>query len=317
MMLSTILFAASVNPVLVASGIAVALGVLLFFWGLKNLRESRTVAGIPEAPVRAIAAGPVHVHGKTAGDGAFMSPVSGAPCYYYKVQVEKWAPQGNQANQANPAQAQGRWEIFKNEAAERTFCVEDGTGRVLVDPHSAEYDLPQTLRAEIGPHSSHYCHIDPSLGLPRLTENQLHAALMADWAQARAAVQELGVPGAKVVDKVLAAGQKMGSMGLSMTVDGVSINPGGIGESYRFQETCLLAGHEYSVIGTCDQNPSAKDERDGKVIRKGTSAPFLISPKTGAQLVKNLRLQGMVMIVIGIAMMAGGVAFAALRLSGR
>jgi E3 Ubiquitin ligase len=308
MMLSIILFAAFVNPVLVPSAIAIALGLLLFFWGLKNLRESRAVAQIPEAPIGGIAAGPVHVYAKTVGDGALTGPITGAPCYYYKVQVEKWGKQGDQE----------RWESFKNEVAERSFYLDDGTGRVLVDPHGAEFDLPQTLRAEIGPNSNHLCYIDPSLGLPRLPENQLHASLMADWAQARAAVQSMGVPGAKVVDKVLAAGEKMGSMGISMNVDGVSINPGGVGESYRFQETCLLAGHEYSVIGTCDQNPNPKDERDNKVIRKGTSEKtFLISPKTGEQLVKKLRLQGVVMIAAGIVMMVAAIAFTLLRLSGR
>lgn len=286
-----------VNSALVGSGIAILIGLVLFFWGLKSLRESQVVAQIPESPVGSVAPGPVHVHGKTSGDGALTSPITGMPCYYYKAQVEKWVKQGDQE----------RWQVFKNETAQRNFCIEDGTGRVLVDPQGAEFSLPQTIQAEIGPKSNHSCFLDPSLGLPRPNENQLHAILISDWQQARAAVQSLGIPGAKVADKVLGAGETMARWGVTMNVDGVEINPGGVGESFRFHETCLLAGREYSVIGTCDQS-------NGKVIRKGTSnKTFIISPKSGQQLAKSLHLQGFLMVAIGALMTIAALAFATMN----
>lgn len=303
-MTSLHLMAASVNPALLGSGIAWIIGLVLFFWGRKSLRESQIVAQIPEAPVSGIVPGPVHVHGKAAGDAMLMSPITGMPCYYYKAQVEKLVKQGDQE----------RWEVFKNEAAQKNFYIDDGTGRVLVDPQGAEFDLRQTLQAEIGPKSNHSCFIDPSLGLPRPNENQLHAVLLADWQQARAAVQSMGMPGSKTVDKVLATGEKMARWGIAMNVGGVEINPGGVGESYRMRETCLLAGHEYSVVGTCDPNQSAKGPQDARVIRKGTSEKtFLISLKSGEQLIGRLRTQGIVMVAIGIVMMVGAVALAVLR----
>lgn len=305
-MLPTIFLAGSISPVLLASAIAIAMGLLLVFWGRKSLRESRIVAQVPEAPVGRIAAGLVHVHGKTTGDGALISPITSLPCYYYKSQVEKWVQEG----------AQGRWQIFKNETGQQRFYIEDGTGRVLVDPQGAEFDLPQTLQAEIGPRSNHSCFIDSATGLPRPTENQLHATLIADWQQARAAIQGVGIPGAKAVDKVLAAGEKMATWGVSMNVDGVEINPGGIGESYRFRETCLLAGHEYSIVGTCAQNPNGndKDPQDARLIAKGKNeTTFLISSRSGQQLTTRLRLQGVIMIAVGAGMIVGAVALGIMR----
>lgn len=296
-MISTMFLAAFVNPALVGSGIAVVIGLVLFFWGLKNLRESQVVAQVPESAVGSLAPGPVHVHGKISGEDALTSPITGVPCYYYKAQVEKWVKQGDQE----------RWQVFKNETEQRSFYIEDGTGHVLVDPQGAEFSLPQAIQAEIGPKSNHSCFLDPSLGLPRPNENQLHEILISDWRQARAAVQSMGMPGANAVDKVLGAGETMARWGVTMNVGGVEINPGGVGESYRFHESCLLAGHEYSVIGTCDQNAS-------KLIRRGTgNQPFIISPKSGQQLVKSLHLQGLIMVVIGAVMAIAALAFAAMN----
>jgi hypothetical protein len=295
----------SVNNVLLPVVIAVAIGAVLFLWGLKTRRESQLVAQVPQVAINNIAEGTVHVHGKTAGDDRLLSPITGVPCYYYKVQVEKWVKQGDQE----------RWEPFKNETGQRSFYLDDGTGRVLIDLQDVEFDLPQTLRAEIGIKSSHYCYVDPSLGIPRLSENQLHAALIVDWGQARAAVQGMGTTGvAKAADKVLAVGEKMAEWGVSANVGGVEINPGLVGESFRFKETCLLADREYSVIGTCDQNPNAKGDQDRKVIRKGkTEKTFLISLKTGDQLAKGLRLRGTVMMAIGAVLVIAAVAFGLTR----
>ncbi len=164
--------AVATNVVLPAA-IAAAIGVMLLLWGLKSRRESRLVAQTPQVPVRDIATGPAHVYGKATGDERLMSPITGVPCYYYKLLVEKLVKQGDQE----------RWENFKNETGQRSFYLDDGTGRVLIDPQEAEFDLPSTLRAEIGPGSAHYCKVDPALGIGMFSENQLHAALISDWGE--------------------------------------------------------------------------------------------------------------------------------------
>lgn len=295
---------AAVVNIFVPVGIAIGLGAILFLWGIKLRQESQTVAQIPEAPIGKTAPGPVHVRGKSTGDDLLRSPITGVPCYYYQVQVEKWVKQGDQE----------RWEPFKKETGQRSFYLDDGSARVLVDLQNAEFDLTPTLLAEIGPKSAHYCKIDPATGLRWLSENQLHAALIADWGQARAAVQGIGGATARAADKVLAAGEKMAEWGVQATIDGVTLNPGMVGESFRFRETCLLAGQEYSVIGTCEQNPNSKDQPDAKVIRKGAATPtFLISTKSGQQLVKALQVRATVMMVAGAILALAGIAIFLVR----
>lgn len=302
MILVILAVAAVAKQVVVGAIIAAGLGVMLVLWGLKSRREAGVVSQIPEAPIGSISAGLVHIHGRTAGDERLISPISGASCFYYKLQVDKKVKRGDQES----------WEAFKNETGQRRLYLEDGTGRVSVDLQEAEFDLPQTLRAEIGPSSMHYCHVDPALGIGMLTENQLHAALVSDWGQARAAVQRLGSSGVvKAADAVLAAGQTMAEWGVSANVDGVQINPGMVGESFRIQETCLLADREYSVIGTCDQNPDATNDQDRRVVHKGKAEKtFLVSVKTGDQLAKGLRVRATVMMVAGVLLIVGAAAWA-------
>jgi len=303
----TMLFAVaatSVIHVLVLATIFLGLGVLLLLLGVHSYREGRLVANTPETPIGSIPVGLVRIRGKATGAEILTSPVTGVPCYYYHLEVDKWVKKDDQE----------RWQNFKNETAQRNFLLDDGTARVLIDPQDAEFDLPQSLRAEIGPESSQSCYVDSSLGVPNVTQNQLYACLMSDWQKTRAAVQSSEIPGAKAADKFLAVGQKMASLGFSMDVDGVSINPSEAGESFRFSETCLLADREYSVMGTCEQNSTSGNMPAENIIRKGKNKKaFLITGKTGNEIGNRLRWQAVVMILVGIAMIIGTIAVSLIR----
>ena len=289
---------------LVAVAIAVVIGAVLFLWGLKSRRDSLAATQISGSSIANIGIGAVQVRGKATGGQHLTSPISGVFCYYYKLQVEKWVKQGDQVT----------WQAYKNETGQQNFYLDDGSGRVLVDLQAVEFDLPATLQAEIGINSAHYCKVDPSAGIARLGENQLHAALIAGWGQARATAQSVGGAAGKAADKVLATGDKMAEWGMAMNIGGVEVNPGLVGESFRIRETCLLADHEYSAIGTCDQNINAKDAQDGKIVHRGAATKtFLISDKTGQQLEKKLQLQAIVFMVVGALLVAGAVVFALIR----
>lgn len=288
-----------------AVAIAVVIGAVLFLWGLKSRRDSLAAARTSGSSIANIGVGAIQVRGRATGGQRLTSPISGVSCYYYKVQVEKWVKQGDQVT----------WQGYKNETGQQSFCLDDGTGRVLIDLQTAEFDLPATLQAEIGINSTHYCKVDPSAGIARLSENQLHAALIAGWGQARVAAQNIGGAAGKAADKVLATGEKMAAWGMAMNIGGVEVNPGLVGESFRIRETCLLADHEYSVIGTCDQNPNAKDAQEGKIVHRGAATKtFLISDKTGQQLEKKLQLQAIISMLAGVLLVAGAIAFALTRL---
>lgn len=263
------------------------LGVVLFVLGFRFYREYRILEDTPVAPIRSIPMGLVHVHGKTTGEDRLTSPLTGVGCYYYEVVVEKWVPKDKG----------GEWEKIRTDTAERRFRLDDGTGTVLVDPQHAEYDLPHTFRGEIGPLKDSR-HVDPSLGVPGPSKQDLHAFLTGDVSSAQKELASTGVPGTNVLGKVLAVGRELESMGVSLS-------------TYRFTEQCLLAERDCTILGTCAENPSPKDEHDRNLLMRGQNEKtFLITSKTEQQIEKSLRWKAMGLVLLGAAIMIGMAAVA-------
>lgn len=280
--------------------IALLIGVVLFFLGFRTYREYRIIADTPMIPIRSAPMGLVHVHGKTMGDDRLSSPLTGVPCYYYRVHVEKWVKKDDKEE----------WQTVHNDIGEIRFYLEDATGKMLVDPHNAEYELPQSFRAEIGPHSSRTRFVDASLGVPGPSDQDLRAYLTGDFTLAREALKSVQMPGAKALDKALAVGEKMQKLGISIGAGGISMDFG-TGQSYRFTETCLPAERDCNVLGTCAENPSPAGEHDRNLLRKGQNEKtFLITTKSEKQIEKSLRLKALVLVVVGAALIVGGAALA-------
>jgi len=289
----------SQHPYLFAM-VALLIGVIIFFLGFRTYREYRILADTPMIPIRSAPMGLVHVRGKTRGEDRLTSPLTGVPCYYYRVHVEKWVKKDDKEE----------WETVHNDIGECKFYLEDATGKMLVDPHNAEYELPQSFRAEIGPKSNRSRFVDASLGVPGPSEQNLRAYLTGDFTLARAALKSIPIPGAKALDKALAVGEKMQKLGISIGAGGISMDLG-TGQSYRFTETCLPADRDCNVLGTCAENPSPADEHDRNILKKGQNEKtFLITTKSEKQIEKSLRLRAFVMVLVGAALIVGGVALA-------
>lgn len=287
------------HPYLFAT-ILFLIGAVLFIVGFRTYRKYRLIADTPMIPIRSAPMGLVHVHGTTTGDDRLTSPLTGVPCYYYRVQVEKRVRKDDKEE----------WESVHTDMAESKFYLKDVTGKVLVNPHNAEYELPHSFRAEIGPRSGRSRFVDASLGVPGPTEQELRAYLAGDFNRAREALKAVPIPGAKILDKALAVGAKMQSLGVSVSAGGVSIGFG-TDQSYRFTETCLPADRECNVLGTCAENPSPIDEHDRNMILKGENEKtLLITTKSEKQIEKSLRWRAFALIVIGAGLIVGGAALA-------
>jgi E3 Ubiquitin ligase len=268
-------------------------GLLLFYLGLRSFRKSKVVAQIPESPIRGIAWGMVRVFGRVEGDEPLTSPITGSPCFYYRVSARKLVGEGTHQ----------RWEDFKEATANRKFYINDGTARVLVDPENAEFDLTTTLKAEVGHKSEHSCSVDPALSFPVPSKEQLHAILMSDWDRKKgptAPVEELPVREEEKPEKEKWWVPKK----ISLEIEGLGgIELGAKPEKYSLEETCLLVGREYSIVGTCDQEPNSEIAPAAKVIRMGTEEKtFMISSRRGELLVKNLRRQAVIMLILAIVL---------------
>lgn len=305
MLMLSLIFAAStghVSPVFPA--VLLLLGVILFFVGFRTYRQYRIMADTPLIPVRSVPMGLVHVSGKSTGGNPLTSPLTQVPCYYYEVKVERMVKRDNRED----------WETTSTEKIETPFYLEDATGKILVHPRNAEYDVTRAFWGELRPASilslgSAPRKVDESLGVAAPTDERLRAYLGGQLGQARAALESSGVPGAKIMGKGLAIADKMQAMGVSIGAGGINIDFGD--HTYRFTETCLVAGRACNIMGTCTENPSPADESDRNLIKKGENEKtYLITTKTEKQIEKSLRLKAVLMVIIGAGLIVGGVALA-------
>ncbi|HEV2350648.1 MAG TPA: hypothetical protein VG028_12465 [Terriglobia bacterium] len=115
-------------------------GLWMFFKGFKIYREYRVLEDTPEIPIRSIPMGLVHVHGKATGEQPIPSPISHTPCFFYKVDIERWEHHGKGSS----------WRAYKTDIDGSKFYLDDGSGKVLVDAHGAEYDLEKSCQCETG-----------------------------------------------------------------------------------------------------------------------------------------------------------------------
>jgi Ca2+/Na+ antiporter len=279
-------------------------GVVLFIVGFRSYREYRIMADTPQIPVRSVPMGLVHVQGKSTDGAPLTSPLTRVPCYYYEVKVEKRVKRDNREE----------WESAGTEKAEVPFYLEDTTGKILVNPQHAEYDVPRSFWGELRPKTllsfgSASRKVDESLGVPPPTDEHLRAYLNGQFSQARAALKSSNAPGAKVMDKALGVAEKMQALGVSIGAGGISMDFGA--HTYRLTETCLVAGRACNVLGTCTENPSPADENDRNLIKRGENErTFLITTKSEKQIEKSLRFRAFLLIVLGAALIVGGVAIA-------
>ncbi len=229
------------------SGIALLVGIgaglFCFFKGFRIYRQYRVLADTPESPIFSISMGFVEVHGKAkpAQGGLVNSPVTRTPCLFYKVDIKGFVD--------GP---RGGWSHHRTVAEGVPFYLEDGTGKVLIDAHGAEYDLIRTAWRETG-----------GISLQGIfqTFREIHSPM-------RFLVED---------NELINYAQSLSSM------EGAS-------KRYRFIEYCLLAEHWYDVAGTCVENPEPKDEHDRNMIVKGLDVPtFLITWRSEAGIKRLLR----------------------------
>jgi hypothetical protein len=182
----------------------------------------------------------------------------------------------------------------------RPFYLDDGTGKVLVNAPYAEFDAPRTFCQEIGPNPGIWRFMEPSLGVAGPWDQELRAYLAGAAERAGAALAATNVRGSSAAVKTLGVGYKLAVPGISAGGgSGLSIDK--IGEhQIRFTEECLLADRDCTVMGTCVENPSPKDDQDRNLITRGESEKtFLISSKSEQKVEKSLRKQALILILIG------------------
>jgi len=118
---------------------AIGLGVYLFFRGFPFLKRKRLIQNTPTSTVRGASLGAVEISGKVVGPYTLISPFSELDCFYYHAVACGCSGDANQV---------------REETLYTPFFLDDGTGRLMVDPRGAEMALPPSVEEDYAPSTS-------------------------------------------------------------------------------------------------------------------------------------------------------------------
>jgi len=118
----------------------IVIGAVLFFKGFGMLRYKRMILDTPLSKIHSASIGLVEVMGTATGPKTLTAPVTGEPCFYYRVRAWQWYESGDKHE----------WRQVIDESVYLPFFLEDNTGRVLVDAQGAEMDVHKSFSDELG-----------------------------------------------------------------------------------------------------------------------------------------------------------------------
>jgi len=133
--------------------VVVAAAVFVMYVRNERQRPSR----LREAPARPISElaedTPGRVVGITQNPGEpLTAPLSGRPCVYYAVRVERLRTPDAAAELAATTAAAASWVVIASETRFVSFLIQDETGRALIEPTAAKVELSGAeVPVELGP----------------------------------------------------------------------------------------------------------------------------------------------------------------------
>jgi len=137
----SIFYFSSSGGFLLFSVAGIALGLFLFLNGFRMLRYKRLILDTPLSKIHSASMGLVEVMGTPVGPHTLAAPVTGDPCFYYRVQAWQWTETDNGKSHV--------WKSVLDESSYIPFFLEDATGRVLIDSQGAEMDVHRSFSDQI------------------------------------------------------------------------------------------------------------------------------------------------------------------------
>ncbi|MDY6778575.1 MAG: hypothetical protein SVU32_07960, partial [Candidatus Nanohaloarchaea archaeon] len=124
---------------LIYSAIFFILGLEAVVFGFRGLWEKQLIKNTPTSKVRSLAMGLVEVNGTAEpAQDTVPSPVTGTPCLFYKYEVEERRKMDDD------------WNTVAEDTGGTSFLLDDGTGKVLIDPRDAELEVDRDEKVKIG-----------------------------------------------------------------------------------------------------------------------------------------------------------------------
>lgn len=107
-------------------------GIALFIWGFFQLRKKQIIENIPTSKIRSMAMGLVEIQGAAVDWMPLTAPFTQKKCVFYHYQVQELRRSKNSSH----------WVTIKEGKTEQSpFFVTDDTGKVLINPLGANFDL--------------------------------------------------------------------------------------------------------------------------------------------------------------------------------
>jgi len=261
-------------------------GVLALRGGLQRFRERQLVRNTPTSTVRSIAVGDVEIEGTADPvDEPLVSPVTEMPACVWELEIERLDETGNGGSE---------WSTVLVARDHVRFHVDDGTGRVLVDPEDGELDVEDQhqLRVDEG---------DPAPGpLVAWAEDQ---AWDEDAGEARAQEGIVGDIGDAVATRLTERARLL----LSRTHE----------RARRFTERVLAAGEEAYVFGGAvpREDVDSADNAENLVVgvHAGTGS-LMLSDHEEADLTEDKLVDAAALVAVSVVFVPLGLAGLAMGL---
>ena len=132
-----ILASAPMN-LLAAAAAGAAGGLYLFYRGFRLLQRKRLILNTPRSTIRSASMGLVEITGLATGPYLISSPLKQMSCYYYRSVAWEYQQRGKNSE----------WVKVAEESLHVPFYMDDGSGKLLVDPSGAEMDLHCDMHEE-------------------------------------------------------------------------------------------------------------------------------------------------------------------------
>lgn len=123
---------------LAAAAVGAAGGLYLFYRGFRLLQRKRLILNTPHSRIRSASMGLVEINGLATGPYVINSPLKQLSCYYYRSIAWEYKQRGKDSE----------WVKVAEESLHVPFYMDDGSGKLLVDPSGAEMDLHCDMHEE-------------------------------------------------------------------------------------------------------------------------------------------------------------------------
>lgn len=310
-------------------------GLWTFFKGFKVFREYKVIEDTPRIPIRSVPMGLVRIHGKAEVDQAVPSPVTHTPCCLYKIEISHWKVEKGSGSWSHVRTDVDGPNFFLEDGTGKIRV--DGKCAELDLPQTAEriVDSAKPSTATLagatdeellkyvsysGVHkvTSTIEHLLQRTGPLADTDKETTRQTMLQALQAVPRLAQGGPLPVDLIEKVMAgrpplADPKKELMRQEAMAHFREMAPShqlperlsdfGIQRAtgrYRLREYLIVPGQEYSITGSCTENPDPQDTHDRNLICQGhNEKTFLISAKTDDDEARGLRRRSMWMVLGG------------------